>query len=121
MWHMHMSGMVAFNRGAAYLRLVPGDVHSSRQPVTARHLQVILNKVQRSLNLTVGRDSGWNEEADFKLLRMLAAPKKNYPQAKPKAIKDAERPMALKDASPNAMIDDTDVNGLDPTPMEMEH
>ena len=163
MSHMHVSGMVTFNRGAAYLRLVPGDapsssppsssasaangrnvpwpksstrsdndimqaitekkitVHSSRQPVTARHLQVILNNVQRSLSLTVGRDGGWNEEADFKLLRMLAAPKKNYPQAKLKAIKDAERPMALKDASPNAMIDDTDANGQDPTPMEMEH
>ena len=95
-------------------------VHSSRQRVTARHLQVILNNVQRSLSLTVRRDGGWNEEADSKLLRTLAAPKKN-PQAKLKAIKDAERPMALKDASPNAMIDDTDANGQDPIPMEMEH
>ena len=76
--------------------------------------------MQRSLKLKIGRDGGWNAEADFKLLRMLATPKKNYPPARPKAVKDAQRPMALEGASPSAVIDDTDVNGPDPTPMEME-
>ena len=75
------------------------EVHSSRQPLTKKRLQVALNNIQRAFDLKVGVTGAWNQEADFKLLRLLASAKKTYSHGNntPKAIEDAPDELAIED------------------------
>ena len=89
------------------------EVHSSRQPLTKKRLQVALNNIQRALDLKVGVTGAWNQEADFKLLRLLASAKKTYSHGNntPKAIEDAPDELAIEDEK----MDDDVAIGTSPT------
>ena len=89
------------------------EVHSSRQPLTKKRLQVALNNIQRALDLKVGVTGAWNQEADFKLLRLLASAKKTYSHGNntPKAIEDAQDELAIEDEK----MDDDVAIGTSPT------
>ena len=89
-------------------------VHSTRQPMTKRLMQIAISNIQRSLRLAPGADGGWKLEADLKLLRLLASTKKASTKGNNhiKSIKDAKGMLAIKDKSEN----DDDPTGLSSMP-----
>ena len=73
-------------------------VHATRQPMNMQTLKVSMNNIQGSLKLKIGTGAGWSDEADDRLIRLLASPKQkrtNSPGRK-KAIKDADDVLAIE-------------------------
>ena len=88
-------------------------IHSTREPMTKKTMQVAMNNIQRALSLKVGATGGWSVDADLRLLRFLASSKKPYAKGnRAKAIKDADNMLAIKD-KPAADGDDDDDEPVD--------
>jgi len=67
-------------------------------------LKVSMNNIQGSLKLKIGTGAGWSDEADDRLIRLLASPKQkrtNSPGRK-KAIKDADDVLAIENTKSEA-------------------
>ena len=89
-------------------------IHSTREPMTKKELQVSMNNIQRGLKLKGGAGGGWSVEADLKLLRLLASSKKAYAKGNhAKAIKDVDKVLAIEDKQ-----DDDDTQFGDTLAME---
>ena len=58
--------------------IVSGDVpvHAARMPMSSTSLQVILNNIQKSLQLVVGQNGGWSVIANEQFFKILAKPKR---------------------------------------------
>ena len=79
-------------------------VHATRQPMNMQTLKVSMNNIQGSLKLKIGTGAGWSDEADDRLIRLLASPKQkrtNSPGRK-KAIKDADDVLAIENTKSEA-------------------
>ena len=72
------------------------QVHSSRLPMSAKDLGTMLNNVQRTLKMTIGKNGEWSSEANKLFLKQLAKCKR-IAKTIPQAILDA--PLAIEDAN----------------------
>ncbi|CAE7490275.1 unnamed protein product [Symbiodinium sp. CCMP2592] len=94
-------------------------VHPSRLPMSTDSRRVILNNVQRALNLDVGLFGQWNLDANTKLLKMLAKAKRL-----PKTSNDAKN-LALEDKKNDNIeqlaVEDTKHDTKDTTKDESDH
>ena len=94
------------------------NVHPSRLPMSADSLRIILNNVQRALNLNVGLLGQWNLDANRKLLKIFAKAKRL-----PKTP-DGMKHLAIENKKPDDVeklaIEDTKQDTKDATDNEID-